>query len=139
MIFIELLLQQKLSFYQSVHSSYVKFGGLFGARLAIFSPFRQASSFGFLWSCLQHIWSVFLFNFLKWNSSLARFTEYRIYNYLNWFVIWWWTLGSKIKYTHSWLFFWQDHLRWQFLVGFKSGMTTCENTSNTGWVLLMFY
>ena len=28
--------------------------------------------------------------------------------------------------------------RWRFLVNTKSGMTTCENTSNTGCVFLKF-
>ena len=61
-IFIELLLERKLSFIRVL--TLMWFGGLFCARPAIFPPFRQVWSLGFLWSTLWHFWSVFLW-FLK--------------------------------------------------------------------------
>ena len=72
--------------YQSMHAS--DFCGLFGARPdRSFSPFKQVWSLGFLWSSLRHFWLVFLFNFLKWNSTFVKFSEYRIYNHWNCFVV----------------------------------------------------
>ena len=46
MIFIELLLQRKLSFIR-VYTQVIYFGGLFSARPAIFPPFRQNWSLQF--------------------------------------------------------------------------------------------
>ena len=37
-----------------------------------FPAFRQFWSLGFLWSSLRHFWSVFLFDFLKWNLTLCQ-------------------------------------------------------------------
>ena len=55
-----------------------------------FLRFGQVWSLGFLWSSFQHFWSVFLFDFLKWNST---------YNYWNWFlfVVWWQTRTKNMK------------------------------------------
>ena len=104
MIFTELLLQRKLSFLR-VDTQVILFGGLSGALPAIFSPFRQVWSLGFSWSSLRDFWSVFLFDFLKWSTTLTRFTEYRIYNYRRW----WRTLRSENMQILD--YFWQDHFK----------------------------
>ena len=45
----------------------------------------------------------------------------------------------RAKYMQIPDFFDNISSRKRFLVVTKSEMTMCENTSNTGWVLLMFY
>ena len=48
------------------------FGGLFVTRSEIFPPFKQGWSLEFLCSPLRRFYSVFLFQFLKWNSTLCQ-------------------------------------------------------------------
>ena len=64
MIFNEFLLQRKLSFIR-VYTEVIYFGGFFGAFPAIFPPFKQVWSLGFLWSSLRYFWSVFYVWFFK--------------------------------------------------------------------------
>ena len=130
MIFIELLLQRKLSLIR-VYTQVIWFSGIFGAHSDIFPPFsfRQVWSLGFLWSSLRHFWSVFLFNFLQWNSnplSDLLNTGFTIIE-IGLFVV---AKTCKWKYADSRLFW----ITWPCF----SRPTTCENTSNTGWVLLIF-
>ena len=126
-IFIELLLERKLSFIRVL--TLMWFGGLFCARPAIFPPFRQVWSLGFLWSSLQHFWSVFLFDFLKWNSTLCQIYWIPDLQLLKWacFMV---AKTWKRKYADSRLFW----TKWPCF----SRPTTCENTSNTGRILLIF-
>ena len=50
----------KAGIHQSIHSLFNLAGFLTHVRL------------GFLWSSLRHFWSGFLFNFLRWNSTLCQ-------------------------------------------------------------------
>ena len=61
----------KVAIYQSIHSSYLIWQPFY-TNPAIFLPFRQVWTLGFLWRSLQHFWSVFLFDNLKWNSTLCQ-------------------------------------------------------------------
>ena len=102
--FFELILQQ--SCHLSLYTIRL-FGWLYDAFPKNFPRLlKQVWSLGFLCSTLQRFCSVFLFDVLKWNSPFARFTEYRIYNHCNWFVLWWQTPGSQNMQIHD--FFWQD-------------------------------
>ena len=118
----------KVVIYQGIHSTYLIWR-VFGARPQTFPPFKQVWSLFFLWSTLQHFWSVFLFSFLKWSSSLCQ-------------IYWIPDLQSlklvclivpntwKQKCADSKLFW----TTWPCL----SWVITCENTSTTGWGLLIF-
>ena len=137
MIFNEFLLQRKLSFIR-VYTEVIYFGGFSGAFPAIFPPFKQVWSLGFLWSSLRHFWSVFLLDFFKWNSTLCQIfwiPDLHLLQ-LSCFMVantWEWKYADSLSLSDK------ITSRWRFLVGTKSGMTTCENTSNTCRVLLMFY
>ena len=80
--------------------------------------------------------------FLKWNSTLCQvywISDLQLLKLVCFVVCFVVASTWERKYVKSRLFFDTITSRWRFLVGTKLGMTTCENTSNIGWVLLMFY
>ena len=110
-------------------SNYLIFAG-FWRMSRKFPAFLRSLKFGFLVKQL----ATFLISFSVWFfkngvQPFVRFTEYRIYNYRKWFVLWRRTIGSENMQIPD--FSDKTISRWQFLVGTKLGMTTCENTSNT--------
>ena len=77
-----------------VSTQVIWFGGLFGASPAIFPPFRQVWTLGFLRSSLRYFLSVFPFDFQIWNSTLCqiywipdlRLFELVCFMVANWFL-----------------------------------------------------
>ena len=121
----------KVVIYHSMNSSYLIWRA-FWRTSSNFPAFQTSLKFGFL--VKQFV--TFLISFSVWFFK----TEF---NSLSDLLNTWFTIigiglfyGGKHLGAKLWRFLTS---RWRFLVGTKSGMTKCENTSNTGWVLLMFY
>ena len=124
----------KVIIYQSIHTSNLM--GFWRTSRNVSSLFlNKPSSQGFLWS------SFFCLMFLNGIQPFARFTAYRIYSHWNWFVLWWRTLGSKIKFADFWLFFYMIASKWQFLVDIlnrrRRRVQILVSSSDVGCVLLM--
>ena len=83
-----------------------------------------------MWSTLRHFFSFFLFYFFKWNLTLCQIywiPDIQSLKLVCFIVANTWNR----KYADSKVF-------WTKWLCLSSRTTTCENTSNTGWVLLIF-
>ena len=104
-VFIERFTPAKVLIYQSTHAS--DLGG-FLTHVQKFSRLLKKFEVCVSWEAVCNIFDRF-FCLIFWNGfqPLARFTEYWIYNYWNWFVLWWQTLGAKI--CRFLTLVWHDH------------------------------
>ena len=120
-------------------------------KVVIYQTIKESNLAGFLASkslkfgFVVKQFATFLIGFSVWYLKLnplpdLLYTRFTI-NEIGKLVLWWVTLERKNMQIPE--FFWQNHIKitswWQSLVHTKSRTTKCENISNTGCVLLMFY
>ena len=100
-----------------------------------FSAFQASLKLGFLCSTMRHFCSVFLFDSLKWISTICHIYSKPDMQTLKLFCF---MVANTWKWqnTGSWLVL----TIWQCLLNRRTPiLPTCETTSNVGWGLLILH